>query len=211
MNDAVSMPSFTTAGHPFSLEFWANLKGDGSTGAKGYGTLAGFDFAHRILWQTNGGNNGGRLLAWFNNDLFYSTSTASLNAWHHIVYTYDGATQRFYIDGVLAGSEASTQPSFASPYYVGAYDLGNYMFNGNIDDSAAYPTALSSAQVVRHYEAGLATGCSNIVGATAATHLARAGGSERDAARHRHRHERRRLHECSVDSDGRGRCGAVAE
>ncbi len=172
VNDAVSMPSFTTAGHPFSLEFWADLKGDGSTGAKGYGTLAGVDFAHRILWQTNGGNNGGRLLAWFNNDLFYSTSTASLNTWHHIVYTYDGATQRFYIDGVLAGSEASTQPSFASPYYVGAYDLGNYMFNGNIDDSAAYPTALSSAQVVRHYEAGLATGCSNIVGATAASHLA---------------------------------------
>ena len=172
VNDAVSMPSFTTVGHPFSLEFWANLTGDGSSGgAVGYGTLAGLDFDHRILWQTNGGNNGGRLLAWFNNDLFYSTSTASLNAWHHIVYTYDGSTERFYIDGNAAGSTATTVPSWGGAYDLGAYDLTNYMFNGRIDDAASYPTALSSAQVVRHYEAGLATGCSDIVGATAATHL----------------------------------------
>jgi hypothetical protein len=45
------------------------------------------------------------------------------------------------------------------------------MFHGRIDDAAAYSRALTSAQVVRHYEAGLATGCSNIAGATAATHL----------------------------------------
>ena len=43
VDDAVAMPSFTTAGHAFSLEFWANLTGDGSTGAPGYGTLAGID------------------------------------------------------------------------------------------------------------------------------------------------------------------------
>ena len=194
VNDAVSMPSFTTAGHPFSLEFWADLKGDGSSGgAVGYGTLAGVDFDHRILWQTNGGNNGGRLLAWFGNgssDLFYSTSTASLNAWHHIVYTYDGTTERFYIDGNTAGSRATTVPSWGGAYDLGAYDLTNYMFNGRIDDAASYSHALSSAEVVRHYEAGLAAGCSDIVGATGATHLLVPADQYATLQVNRHRDER---------------------
>jgi len=171
VDDAVSMPSPGTTG-AFSLEFWANLSGDGSSGAVGYGTLAGSDFEHRILWQTNGGGNGGRLLAWFNDhDLFYSTSTASLNAWHHIVYTFDGAAEHFYIDGDPAGTHATTDPSWNSIYYLGAYDRTNYMFRGSIDDAAVYAQALTPAQVERHYQAGLEAGCADIVGATTASHL----------------------------------------
>ncbi|HEX4372503.1 MAG TPA: LamG domain-containing protein, partial [Puia sp.] len=37
-----------------------------------------------------------------------SVPYALLNAWHHLALTYDGATMKIYIDGVLAGSQAQT-------------------------------------------------------------------------------------------------------
>jgi Concanavalin A-like lectin/glucanases superfamily len=170
VNDAVAMPNPSLTG-AFSLEFWAELAGDGTAGATGYGTLAGIDANHRILWQTNGGGAGGRLLASFNGDQFFSTSTATLNAWHQIVFTFDGTSERFYIDGEPAGWRATTQPSWNGTYYLGAYDLANYKFRGQIDEAAAYSRALTTAQVEHHYEAGLKTGCRDIAGATGATHL----------------------------------------
>ncbi|HSZ87680.1 MAG TPA: LamG domain-containing protein, partial [Puia sp.] len=38
----------------------------------------------------------------------FSVPYASLNAWHHLAFTYDGATMKIYIDGVLAGSQVQT-------------------------------------------------------------------------------------------------------
>ncbi|MBA3842708.1 MAG: hypothetical protein H0X39_08820 [Actinobacteria bacterium] len=167
VDDAVSMPNPNFSG-PFSIELWAFLAGNGSTGATGYATLAGFDSTHRLLWQIAGASS--RLLTQFDGN-FFSTQTASLNAWHHIVYTFDGAAEHFYIDGSPAGSHPTTLPSWHSAFFLGAYDQANYMFRGAIDDAAVYASALSPAQVVAHYEAGLATGCRLIVGATGPSHV----------------------------------------
>ncbi len=167
VNDAVSMPNPNLTG-PFTIELWAYLSGTGTTGAQGYSTLAGYDYSHRILLQIAGSS--GRLLTQFDGN-FFSTLTVSLKAWHHITYTFDGSAEHFYIDGAPAGSHPTTLPNWRSAYFFGAYDQANYMFNGKIDEAAVYAKALSSGQVVRHYEAGLAAGCRDIVGATTATHL----------------------------------------
>ena len=145
---AVSLPNPNLAG-PFTIELWAFLKGSGSTGATGHATLAGYDWTHRLLWST--GN--GLLLAQFDGN-FFSTASASLNAWHQIVYSFDGSAEHFYIDGVPAGSHPTTLPRWQSPFYLGAYDLDNYLFNGRLDDTAVYNKALTPAQVAAHYGAG---------------------------------------------------------
>jgi hypothetical protein len=85
------------------------------------------------------------------------------NQWHHVVATLGSAGMALWLDGTLVGSRADTKSG--SPYsgvwriggdrlksWVGA-PASNY-FAGNIDDAAVYPTALTSAQVVRHYDVG---------------------------------------------------------
>ncbi len=134
---AVSLPNPNLSG-PFTIELWAFLKGSGSTGAVGYATLAGYDWTHRLLWSTGNGS----LLAQFDGN-FFSTASASLNAWHQIVYSFDGSAEHFYIDGVPAGSHPTTLPRWQSPFYLGAYDLNNYLFNGRLDDAAVYSKALT--------------------------------------------------------------------
>src|SRR5882672_1666536 len=90
--------------------------------------------------------------------LFVLTSgVLTLNAWHHVVGTYDGTNARLYVDGnVVAGPTAG-------PYVVndgGAITLGaitngmSNFWNGKLDEAAIYSVALTASRVQAHYVAG---------------------------------------------------------
>jgi hypothetical protein len=74
---------------------------------------------------------------------------------YYVVGTYDGTTQRLYINGVqvasvsLSGAASTT----SNPLYVGSWDGASEFFAGTIDEPAVYAKALSAAQVKSHYEA----------------------------------------------------------
>lgn len=64
-------------------------------------------------------------------------------AWHHAVATWDGATERFYEDGVFAGAVSHPGPmsSSSAPLRIGQ------RFAGSIDRLALYDRALSPDEV----------------------------------------------------------------
>ncbi|MEJ5309992.1 MAG: LamG-like jellyroll fold domain-containing protein [Anaerolineae bacterium] len=74
--------------------------------------------------------------------------------WVHVAGTYDGATERIYVNGVLNNScPAARGPLDANTHIVsigsrqsgsGAYDLN---FAGDIDDVRIYPRALSALEI----------------------------------------------------------------
>ncbi|MDX3075369.1 LamG-like jellyroll fold domain-containing protein [Streptomyces sp. MI02-7b] len=90
------------------------------------------------------------------------TSSTSYNdgTWHHVVATQDGGGMKLYVDGALTG----TNPQTSNENYTGYWRAGgdnlngwplqpssNY-FNGQIDETAVYPAALTAAQVAHHYD-----------------------------------------------------------
>lgn len=86
-------------------------------------------------------------------------SALSLNAWHHIVCTWDGATLRLYADGaqVASGAQSPGPTAGINTLYIGRrHDAGNApFFPGRIDEVAIYSAALSAARVTAHYNAGI--------------------------------------------------------
>ena len=75
--------------------------------------------------------------------------------WHHIAGTYDGTTQRLYIDGTEAGSKTiSLNLSSSAP---ADFVIGNYRttygepFGGSIDEVAVWDGALSADEVKHHW------------------------------------------------------------
>jgi hypothetical protein len=78
------------------------------------------------------------------------SATLPLNTWTHIATTYDGANQRFYVNGVLVGTTPGTG-SIASNN--GAIRIGgnnsslNEFFAGMIDEVRVYNRALSAAEI----------------------------------------------------------------
>ena len=75
---------------------------------------------------------------------------------YHVVGTYDGATQRLYVNGTQVASAALTGPASAggNPLYVGSWDGSHEFFKGTIDEVAVYGSTLSAARVGAHYNDG---------------------------------------------------------
>ena len=85
-----------------------------------------------------------------------SKAPPALNAWHHVVATWDGAMLRLYLDGELQGETPRTGKSNPNPYPV---MIGNFeypschgtCFGGLIDEVRIYNRALSAAEVEGRY------------------------------------------------------------
>jgi hypothetical protein len=77
---------------------------------------------------------------------------------YHVVGTYDGATQRLYVNGALVASAALTGAASSSTYplMIGSWVGSNEYFAGRIDEVAVYNKVLSAAQVQAHHDAGTA-------------------------------------------------------
>jgi hypothetical protein len=73
---------------------------------------------------------------------------------YHVVATYDGSTQRLYLNGREMVSGPLNGVAYASDYplYIGSWDGTSEFFSGTIDEPAAYNTVLSPGQIKAHYD-----------------------------------------------------------
>ena len=87
-----------------------------------------------------------------------STNYASMTiGWRHIVGTFDGTTQRLYVDGVNVASTTyvHTMITGTTPIEIGRYDQNSSLAYGNqIAQPRIYNRALTAEEVQRNYNAG---------------------------------------------------------
>ena len=99
--------------------------------------------------------------------LFYGDTTSSpldgtrvINdgVWHYITATFDGTTQKLFVDGTLDNSRASAAISYggaAAPGF-GAYIAGDSnKYSGSLDDVAIFSRALTSDEIYSLYKTGV--------------------------------------------------------
>lgn len=74
---------------------------------------------------------------------------------YHVVGTFDGTTQRLYLNGVQVASAALSGSASVTtkPVVIGSWDGTQEFFNGTIDEPALYGKVLTAAQVAAHYSA----------------------------------------------------------
>jgi hypothetical protein len=141
----------------FSIEIWAKRVGTGN-------------YVLASKWFTNGGRQEWEL-RWLNTNTLQMTvwdsagtsnvvATATLSStdttnWHHIVFTKNGASSKFYIDAVLATIAGTnrTHGDGTGDVYVGAQNGTTGFFSGYLDEFAYYGIELSQAQITAHYNA----------------------------------------------------------
>jgi hypothetical protein len=160
--DVAYNPAFNPSG-PFSVEFWAKPKqtvpnyacpvsslDETQNGAESrFGWI--FYEAHTNQWVFRIGNASGYV-----GNL--SGGTVKTNVWQHVAGVYDGMNVRLYQNGALVAGP--TTASGFSPntnelvlFRIGATSVGNYTFDGSVDELAFYTNALSSNTVAAHYHA----------------------------------------------------------
>lgn len=87
-----------------------------------------------------------------------SNTSVTRHAWNHVVWTYDGAYIRWYLNGVLDKTSSSTftigSISVGSYLGIGAESNSTYgrMLDGYVAGCKIYGKALSAAEVLQNYE-----------------------------------------------------------
>jgi hypothetical protein len=77
-----------------------------------------------------------------------STTTLNANTWYHVAATYDGATMKLYINGVLNASKAQTgNISSNGAFNVGYLYNTSRNFNGKIDEVRVWKRVLSQTEI----------------------------------------------------------------
>jgi len=78
---------------------------------------------------------------------------------YHVVGTYDGSTQRLYVNGTQVATAAFTGAvgTNATQLVLGSWDTGSEFFSGTIDDVAVYNKVLTAASIANHYNQGRPT------------------------------------------------------
>ena len=79
----------------------------------------------------------------------FSSTPLPTNTWSHVAATWDGATLRLYVNGVLVASRAATGTPATStnPLRIGGNAHWGEYFAGTIDEVRIYKRALSAAEI----------------------------------------------------------------
>ncbi len=84
--------------------------------------------------------------------------TIAFNQWYHVVETYDGSTQKLYVNGALISSQAlSVTPTATTDFGIGSciFCGPGQFFQGSLANAQIYNTALSATQVAQLYGEGI--------------------------------------------------------
>ncbi|MGH9276849.1 MAG: LamG domain-containing protein, partial [Acidimicrobiales bacterium] len=75
---------------------------------------------------------------------------------YHVVGTFDGRTQRLFVNGVQVATDSFQKGLNANtrPVVFGSTDTTSELLAARIDEVAVYARALTPAQVANHYAAG---------------------------------------------------------
>ncbi len=91
-----------------------------------------------------------------NNICVTGSQIPSLNAWHHIVFIFNGSTDfAYYLDGTsaLTGTFGTTINTNTTGINIGVNSASSYYFDGLLDDVRIYNRALSAQEVQDLYNA----------------------------------------------------------
>lgn len=133
---------------------WGKRGGpDGSNQAFNYGWDAAWGalghWGAPDLGWTSGQDGGG----------VYATNVPAAGQWHHLVYTFDGVSQRVYSDGILKNSEGVSLNTHSGPPIIlgGQTDANGTTVTATLRGSLTigrvriYDGALSAAQIATNY------------------------------------------------------------
>ncbi len=131
-----------------SISIWANYpvipSGNQNlisfqAGQSGSAIQLGFRGGNAVAWEW-----GGTILA-------NGGAAPSINNWHFYVYTFDGTTSWFYVDGLLKGSSTvAPQTLLPTEGNIGRYNNGEYI-NANLDEPRFSMSPKSSGWILTEY------------------------------------------------------------
>ena len=139
-----------------TVEVWVKYNAQGGYNARSYSVITCKGYPWTWLLEDQSGQFNFRISTSVNSDSNVNSSYShGLNTWNHVVGTYDGTSQKIYVDGVLRStvSLTGTINTSSNDALVGLYNYGDYCLTGNVGAVRVYNKALSATEISQNYEA----------------------------------------------------------
>jgi hypothetical protein len=139
-----------------TVEAWVKYNAQGGYNARSYSVITCKGYPWTWLLEDQSGQFNFRISTSVNSDSNVNSSYShGLNTWNHVVGTYDGTSQKIYVDGVLRNtvSLTGTINTSSNDALVGLYNYGDYCLTGNVGAVRVYNKALSATEISQNYEA----------------------------------------------------------
>ncbi|NBO27032.1 MAG: hypothetical protein EBU96_09645, partial [Actinobacteria bacterium] len=130
----------------YTIGGWMKTTSAGSQGILGWGTWGSGSRTNAL--RTNG--NSGFYNYWWDNDLLGNYSIAT-NTWIYVIATYDGTTQRIYVNGTQIVSRTVSAPSVDNVNFRIGTTNNSEWFYGTLDDIVIYNRGLSASEISSLY------------------------------------------------------------
>ncbi|MFK0010376.1 DNRLRE domain-containing protein [Streptomyces sp. NPDC091027] len=152
-----------SVGGTFTIETWfkTNTTRGGKLIGFGNNTTRNSGSYDRQIYMTNTG----RLVFGVYNGSARTVTTGLFdtyndNKWHHVVGTQGPGGITLYVDGQKKDSlNTASNATYAGYWHIGGDNLGSWpnrptsnFFAGQLDETAVYPSALTEAQVKKHFD-----------------------------------------------------------
>ena len=150
-------PTGTLVGLPtgnssYTIATWMNADTAGNGGAGGMVGWGNYQNTNQVnAFRMNGASSMHNY--WWDNDLTGYTGNLTVgsgtNGWHFVAVTYDNVTNinAMYADGVLINSRIATGLNAQAMHFAIGKTVGTEYFDGQLDNTAIFDQALTSAQL----------------------------------------------------------------
>jgi hypothetical protein len=129
-----------------TIEAWVN-----PSAGTGWQTVVLKEAPGNLAYALYSANNGSRPAGYVHttNDVVVNgTAAVPLNVWTHLALTYDGATLRLYVNGVLVRSTAGHgSAATTGALRIGGNSVWGEYFRGLIDEVRVYNKARTSGEI----------------------------------------------------------------
>jgi hypothetical protein len=144
----VAVRTLPALGRPVSIALWFSISSSPGPARRNLVALSNPVVNHSLQL----GLEDGHVAVWHWNGIDPSVldSTVASLGWHHVACTYDGTTERLYVDKTLVGSRAAGPGEAAlTVARIGSYGSAadGEIFRGVIDDVRVYARALTATEV----------------------------------------------------------------
>lgn len=137
-------------GTSFSISAWINIPEQ----VLGLGTIASVNGSAAGLYANNAG---GMVFSYYTGlTTLLSDISWAADTWTHVVFTYDGTTAKFYVNGDAAGSSVASIGSTTIGSIIG-FDSGGLALGdglGALDEVGMWTRPITQAEVTELYNAG---------------------------------------------------------
>lgn len=147
MNDTSILPKGNA---PYTLSGWGNCQQYSSSY---FGSILGYGICNQggqgvniAFWGTKEGAQYTNILIHHHDRVISDPSLYTTDKWYHVATTFDGSTEKLYVDGQLVATGQYTL-NLQQTYFRIGYAQFDYYFNGYIAGDRIYDRALSATQV----------------------------------------------------------------